>query len=284
MISRDEILQQIDSYAPFPASASAAVGLLSQPPFDRRELKDVLLGDDAFRSDLLSFVRGDYFAQGKTVDDVDGLLDTFKDKELFSFVTVIGVVRWFESINSDRPSPLRLWEHCMAVALGGEILADALGLEAPDYLFATGFLHDIGKAVMESTLNIDSMTVIEQAEKLNITVDESERLIVGVDHMEVGARILERWNFPEEIVNVVRWHHLPESYEGQSTTLDLIHISDAIALMMGIGPQSEGLNYQTSSEIKTRLNLRIGAVEEVIGRIQDQYESVKTHFASLIGE
>ena len=37
----------------------------------------------------------------------------------------------------------------------------------------------------------------------------AETLLYGVDHAELGARILESWRFPEGIVEAVRFHHLP---------------------------------------------------------------------------
>ena len=34
--------------------------------------------------------------------------------------------------------------------------------------------------------------------------------MAGVNHGEVGARIAQKWNFPEVIVNVIRFHHSPK--------------------------------------------------------------------------
>ena len=41
----------------------------------------------------------------------------------------------------------------------------------------------------------------------------AETLLFGVDHAELGARILESWRFPEPIVEAVRFHHRPAESE-----------------------------------------------------------------------
>jgi hypothetical protein len=49
--------------------------------------------------------------------------------------------------------------------------------------------------------------------------------------------------------------------------VDLVHVADAIALMVGIGINSEGMNYKASSEIKKRLNLSRNTVEIVASQL-----------------
>ena len=32
-----------------------------------------------------------------------------------------------------------------------------------------------------------------------------------MNHAEIGARVAENWNFPDVIVNAIRYHHAPDS-------------------------------------------------------------------------
>jgi hypothetical protein len=38
----------------------------------------------------------------------------------------------------------------------------------------------------------------------------TDYLVCGRDHADLGAEVLERWNFPAEFVEAVRHHHRPE--------------------------------------------------------------------------
>ena len=44
-----------------------------------------------------------------------------------------------------------------------------------------------------------------------IGFEVAEYMVLGTDHAEVGARILENWGFPLDLVNAVGWHHDPQT-------------------------------------------------------------------------
>ena len=56
-----------------------------------------------------------------------------------------------------------------------------------------------------------------------------ERMISGVNHGEVGALIAEKWNFPDAIVNTIRYHHDTASAPKELQKLVyLIHFCDLL--------------------------------------------------------
>lgn len=44
-------------------------------------------------------------------------------------------------------------------------------------------------------------------------------MVAGCDHAELGAEILDRWNFPESITDSIRNHHSPELSSQKLTSL-----------------------------------------------------------------
>jgi putative nucleotidyltransferase with HDIG domain len=69
----------------------------------------------------------------------------------------------------------------------------------PDALFLAGLLHDIGKTVMVDFLERPVDDCEEECKQL------------GIDHAEVAALIMKRWQFPPEIIHMVRYHHEPDN-------------------------------------------------------------------------
>jgi HD-like signal output (HDOD) protein len=55
-----------------------------------------------------------------------------------------------------------------------------------------------------------------------------EDLSAGMNHADIGALIAEKWNFPEALVSVVRYHHnpsaAPEKYRTMVETVYLANI------------------------------------------------------------
>ena len=172
----------------------------------------------------------------------------------------------------------------MAVAFAAPEIANLLQVKPPTFSFLSGFLHDYGKAIIEKRLSLDTSVILELVTTEQIPVDEAETRLIGIDHAEIGAMIFEKWNFPQPIVDAVRWHHKPGLYPGDSLLVNFIHIADAIALSMGIGPKDEGLQYRISSEILSRLNFNTRKIESLICIVQEEMENLKSFFTPMIGE
>ena len=56
-----------------------------------------------------------------------------------------------------------------------------------------------------------------------------EKIVSGVNHGEIGARIAEKWNFPSTLVDVIRHHHCPENAPKENKLLVyVVNFADAI--------------------------------------------------------
>lgn len=76
-----------------------------------------------------------------------------------------------------------------------------------------GLLHDIGKVLLELTfgeeyLKIRKKIVQLRGECINSSI-QLEKEFLGVDHAELGAKLLEDWNFPDILISLVANHHQP---------------------------------------------------------------------------
>lgn len=284
MMQREEILALIQSFPPLPNSLQKVLVCQGKPESDCADVVVDIQSDPIFHADILRLAKILRGSESLAADSIEQVIQQFGYSSFYSIALVAGMIRWFNRLKGKTEIvPKRLCDHCMAVGIGAETLVSVLDLPPVEYVFAAGYLHDFGKALMEKYLTIDSAGILEEAERLSLSVDQTERQLLGIDHMEIGATLLQRWNFPPPIVQAVRWHHLPDSVT-DAPLVDIVHVADAMALMMGIGPVSEGLNYETSSAVKDRLNLKIGVIEEVICCIQDRFEAMQVPFSTLLGE
>ncbi len=155
------------------------------------------------------------------------------------------------------------WRHSIAVAITAEKLGASFGKKVARDAFTAGILHNVGKQVISDYIrkNNESFREMDDSEQ---TFDSMEREVLGIDHAELGASVLEKWQFPLPLVNAARYHHQPDHAPEDQQLVDLVHVADAISSSGGLGIGSDSLQYELSPNAVERLNLVDEQMDEVL--------------------
>jgi putative nucleotidyltransferase with HDIG domain len=260
-----------------PGVAVDAMRVAGDPDATYDDLRKVIEFDPGLTSGILRLANSVYFkGSGEIVSIRDALvrLGTKNVMELLVSVTV-GPIACHRIAGYDLP-PGDMLRHTVFVALGAGQLAQRLGMVLPAHGFTAGMLHDIGKILLGTFLEIDVEVIRSLAFTQQKPFDMAEREVLGIDHAEAGALLLQSWNVPESIVEVVRWHHLPDECPAADTTaLDLVHVAETISQVAGLGAGLDGLNYTPSAKVLARLKITTQIAEEVAGRALAELQAVE---------
>lgn len=277
MTSREAILNSIFEVPALPVSAVKALQLIQDPDSSMQEIMRAVELDPALTSDMLRLANSAYFAgprQISTLREAGVLFGTWRLQQIILASAVFPLAR--KPLQGYGMPAGRLVDHLMAVAIGAEQLAKALKIKAPHFTFTAGILHDIGKIVLGTFVEIDSEPLMRLAFKQQVSFEIAEQRVLGIDHAEAGAALLEYWRIPEHIVTAVRWHHDPSSNPADSLVSDLVHASDAICIACGLGIGIEGLNYQISPEVAARLQLKPEVIEQVSAALLNEFQAMQS--------
>jgi putative nucleotidyltransferase with HDIG domain len=122
------------------------------------------------------------------------------------------------------------WDHAFVCGLAAKIIAENLGLVTGQF-FMGGLLHDIGKLVMFLALPDqysprDWMLQFTSASRL-----EEEKTNFAVSHDVVGARLLRKWLFPENLILALEYHHHPEDSPALHGYPLVVRLADVLAYL-----------------------------------------------------
>jgi diguanylate cyclase (GGDEF)-like protein len=125
----------------------------------------------------------------------------------------------------------RFWRHSLTTASAARVIAEAVCPAWRDECFSAGILQDIGMVALQCALPEEYPKVLQE-HRLHPTVEihEIERRLLGVTHTEVGSRLLQQWNLPEEVYAPVRYHHLIEQAKADGLPPELIQVARTLAL------------------------------------------------------
>jgi putative nucleotidyltransferase with HDIG domain len=266
LTQRHAIIDQINNLDGLPASASQLIRKINDPDINIQEIVDSIEVDPALTASVLKWANSAAFCgihEIATIRDAAVRLGLQKMRALITASLTSTIMS--HAIPEYDLSPGQLLERSIVVGMGSVEIAKSLQIEIPEYTFTAGLLHDIGKIVLGKFVGNSSATLLHEANREAIPFNKAEQNILGIDHAEAGALLLDRWNIPAPIVEVVRWHHEPDLYEGgPHTPLDVIHITDLAATCCGLGVGIEGVSNTPSPMVLHRLEITQFQFEQCI--------------------
>lgn len=279
---REKIIEKIKEIPAFPTNSASILNKLNNPEAPVLEIAREIEKDPALTANILKLANSAYFAGPKTISTVREavvLLGLNRIQQLIIasaiFPMTIKPLRGY-----DLPAG-ELIKHLIGTAIASEILGKELKREIPPYTFTVGLLHDIGKIVLGTFIEVDAEPIIKKAYEEKVSFEKAEREILGIDHAEVGALLMQEWHFPNNLIQPVLYHHEPDQApEEYQLVTDLIHIASNLCLECGIGSGIDGLNYSNNANSIERLNIDTRIVETVlckmIGEINSFMDTIKT--------
>jgi len=154
-----------------------------------------------------------------------------------------------------------------------------LNIELP-VAFTVGLLHDIGKLVLGQTLTADLQVKIRRLiEHEHIARAEAEKIVLGTDHSEVGALLLQSWHLPDELVEAVANHHQPILTPKPRLSV-VTHLADCVAHLAGSAPGWDGYAVRINNELVTSLAITPEQIEQMVANVRESSDRVD-QFMSL---
>lgn len=182
MLRRAQILKQIESVIELPAVASELVGLANDPDVDIQDIAGILEYDPGLTANMLKLANSAHYGGRGTIASVRDAVIRLGLRKLSELALAIAI-----SPNAQKPvrgyhlAAGQLWAHSLSVSIGTAHLAKALGVRRPAYASTAGLLHDIGKVVLGSFIEIDAQSIAEAVLTRNISFDEAnERFSVSI--------------------------------------------------------------------------------------------------------
>lgn len=166
----------------------------------------------------------------------------------------------------------KIWCHSLVCAVASQLIAKHTFPELKELAFMSGILHDLGKAAL---LTIDPQSFnYWNFETEQITLSEEQQKW-GCTHIQIGKWLAEKWKLPQEIINVIFFHHQPpQALQFINIERELIHI-----VMLGnhlahdyLFDQNFNKNFfKTTQQIKAILDLTDKEVENIKEQIPELY-------------
>jgi putative nucleotidyltransferase with HDIG domain len=131
--------------------------------------------------------------------------------------------------------PVVFWRHSLACALVCRKFSEKLGSPDAEKAYMAGLLHDIGFMVNCLVFAKEFAVAMELARREEIPVGDAEQATMGFTHCDTGRALAEKWKLPENLVEVVSYHHQVEQSQKCQPLVAMVHLSDLLCRMRDLG-------------------------------------------------
>lgn len=128
-----------------------------------------------------------------------------------------------------------LWEHAQGTAIFSRLFAKKAHYLNVEEVFTAGLIHDIGKLFIYKYFPNDFTQIISEVKKNNGYLLEAENQILGINHLEIGEKLLKQWNFPDTLTATTAFHHDPALAGVHAKAASIIHLANLMSCALEIG-------------------------------------------------
>ncbi|MDJ0807762.1 MAG: HDOD domain-containing protein [Gammaproteobacteria bacterium] len=204
-----KLVDEIEHLVSLPDVCVKVNRLVDSPSYSARSVGEIVSRDTDLSARLLRLVNSSFLGLRAPVDTISRAIAVIGTNELRNLVMATTAARVFTGIPSDLVNMYDYWSHAVTTGVIGRELAVRCNVLHSERLFVMGMLHDIGRLVIYLTLAEKSRDILLITGGDDWLLPETERDVLGFDHMDVGAELLRKWNLPDGLVAVVGGHHDP---------------------------------------------------------------------------
>jgi putative nucleotidyltransferase with HDIG domain len=252
--SLEESLDGMLELRPFPATASRLMTACNDLSITVRELAEIIKCDSGLSMKLLQIANSPLYGFSGEIRSIDHATVVLGMRAIRDLAVSTAVGEVFDSGDAATAQIRKnLWQHSLACGCVARMLAAHCRDVVPDEAFLGGVIHDVGKLFI---LDHDSVGYAQLSCDSNLqSLPPSEIEKYGLPHTVVGQRCAQDWGLPEEIVDVIGFHHEPEEADFGGPLVDLVYVANHLTSCWFDGREPE----TSHEEVLQRVNLEIDA-------------------------
>ncbi|MEE9382776.1 MAG: GGDEF domain-containing protein [Nannocystaceae bacterium] len=190
-----------------PRALAAIVRAASDPGASTAKLTQLISLDASFSMRILLMVNSPLYRRGSNITSVAHAVGVLGLRQLRNVALCSAAQACVRGDELGSFHLRRFWESSLRRAVACRLLARADGAVDPMLAFTAGLLQDLGVLVLVRSQPQHAAAWMESERASPGERRMLEATLFGLTHDQVAARLVTMWQLPDELGNVMRFHH-----------------------------------------------------------------------------
>lgn len=260
-----KLIAAVEKMPAFPKSVQRILELSRDINCSPKELVAVIEKDPVMTMKLLRALNSAYYSLPTQITSVNQAvvylgLNTIKNMAL-SFAT-LGILPRTNGAGFDMQ---RYLLHSLITAGLARLVAQKFNVANanPADCYIAGLLHDFGKVVFAQSMPEEFKLALEKSLDEAIPLHLAERAVIGADHTQIGAMLVEKWQFPSGISTLIHDHHTPSA--NHSGVGACVFIANQLSKQLGFSSSGHLVVEELPAELSAQFGGDLSAVIAGLG-------------------
>ena len=246
---------------------------ISHGTLEYHELAQIVETDPILAGEVIRITNSSFYGLQRKIGSVLRAVILLGNKTIRSLVRglILRKVK-FNSAHLSTQEQQDIWSHNLTTAILARSLAVQSNLCDPEEAFLTGLLHDIGKLINPT--------------EAEILINLQGKVIPLDLHVEMATLLCAHWNMPENIGQVILWHH--QSLSPVDTNVKGLHtilrVANTLAKIAGYASDLNCPVDISSMEDYLKLGGKMEQLRQVLLHLPEAVKSLAAPFGLQVHE
>ncbi|MCG8528472.1 MAG: HDOD domain-containing protein [Opitutales bacterium] len=270
-MSIEEWIERLENLPPAPRVLPKLLKLLNHIDTSAQEIVDLIQLDASLTAKLIGISNSAYYGAGGTISGLDEAVNRLGFQEIYRTVNLICAKSFVgQSVAVYEIDSEERWLSSVTTAIVMETICSKIRMGDPATGYTIGLLHDIGKIAINQLFAEEYAEVLSKVEDDHMSLSDAEQEAFGFDHAEVGAVLLRKWDFPEEISLPIEFQFDPVGCKSQKEYASMLHLSRWVCASIAGAPGKHGWAFDLKEEMLDILKLSVEDIYPLMLDVKDK--------------
>lgn len=269
-VTLEEIIRKVEDLPALPHITNEIMRLTEDPDSTVQDIENVIMKDQSLTTRVLRLANSAYYGYARrisTISEASVLLGFQAIRSITLTASVGGLL--MKEVPGYGLEKNQLWIQSQSCAIIARYIARKVRFVKVDQAYVAGLLRDIGKVIVSYYLTEHFKKIMDLVENENVSFLDAEEEVLGFHHGKVGAEVAKKWNLPDDLVEAIEYHHSPEKATINPKLTAIIHLADAVVMMLGIGLGVDGMVYNVSDGVIEALGIDEIMLQQIMSDVSD---------------